>query len=95
MFRIITKRELALLHATIEDLRNEKIALQALVEHERKRSEGAINLLLLRTQKAVLTPEPVPLTEEQEDKMKERMLNIFGDEEESMTEEKALEELQK
>jgi len=95
LFRITTKRELALLHATIEDQHKEILALRALVDHERKRSEGAINLLLLRTTKAVLTPQVEPPTEEQEEKMKERMLNIFGDEETPTSDEKLLEDLQK
>jgi hypothetical protein len=79
-WKIIHKRELALYAAQIDDSHQEIIALRKLVEHERKRAEGAINLLLMRTQKAALSPEPTPMTEEQEEAVKAKMLNIFGDE---------------
>lgn len=92
MFKITTKREMALLAATIDDQRRQIEELRKLVEHERKRSEGAINLLLMKTQRAALTPDQ-PLTLEDEEQAKERMLNLFGEGE--VDEEKALEELQR
>lgn len=94
---IITKRELAVYTGTIADLRKEIERLTKQIEHERLRAEGAINLLLARTQKAVLTPE-LPQQVAQEEVIKKAMLNIFGDEEEGeekqSNEEKLLEQLQ-
>ncbi len=93
--RLVTKREMALLAGTIEDLRKEKQALQELVEHERKRSEGAINLLLIKTQGAALTPSPGPQQEAEEERVKNKMFNIFGDEYETEpTQDRLLEDLQ-
>jgi|WetSurSiteA1Bulk_404760.scaffolds.fasta_scaffold28464_2 hypothetical protein len=89
--RLITKRELALLNATIGGMRDEIANLRLLIEHERKRAEAAINLLLMRTQKAVIDVEPTPLTLEQSDKLKEAALDIFGD---SYTEKEILEKIQ-
>jgi len=62
------------------------------VEHERKRAEAAINALLMRTAKLVLTPDS-PATMEEQEKLKERQMDIFGDGA-SYDEEQALEELQ-
>ncbi|HCV42881.1 MAG TPA: hypothetical protein DGH68_05320 [Bacteroidetes bacterium] len=89
--RLTTKRELALLNATIGGMRDEISNLRVLVEHERKRAEAAINLLLMRTQKAVIDVEPSPLTLEQENNVKEAALNIFGDD---YSEQELMEKLQ-
>jgi hypothetical protein len=79
MWKLINKRELSLYAAQIQEFRGEIVRLRESVEHERKRAEGAINLLLMRTQKAVLTPETSPMTDEQEEAYKAKMLNIFDD----------------
>jgi hypothetical protein len=79
-FKLVHKRELALYAAQIDDFHSQVLVLRELVEHERRRAEGAINLLLMRTQKAALTPEPDKLTEDQQENLKAKMLNIFGDE---------------
>jgi len=81
-FKIIHKRELALYAAQIQDFRNQIKELGLIIEHERKRAEGAINLLLIKTQKAAITPEPNPVTEKEEEEAKAKLLNIFGDNEE-------------
>ena len=78
-FKLVSKRELSLYAAQIQEFKQEVDRMRLQVEHERKRAEGAINLLLMRTQKAVLTPEPPALTDDEEDKIKAKMLNIFGD----------------
>ena len=79
--KITTQRELLLFRATIDDLRAEREKLREQIVHEQKRAEGAINMLLIKTQKMALTPEPPALTEDQEDAMKARMINIFGNDE--------------
>lgn len=93
--RIITKREIALYTATILDLRNEIERMRVAVLHEQKRAEAAINLLLAKTQKAVLTPENSEITLESQDRMKEIAYNIFGEDViPEDDEEKLLEKLQ-
>ena len=78
-WKLIHKRELALYAAQIQEFKKDVDRMRLQVEHERKRAEGAINLLLMRTQKAVLTPDPPAMSEDQEEAMKAKMLNIFGD----------------
>ena len=82
MFRIVSKRELALYAAQMQDFKTTIAELQSQVKHERLRAEGAINALLIRTQKIALTPETAtnPMTEEQEENYKSKLMNIFGDE---------------
>jgi hypothetical protein len=79
--RIVHKRELALYAAQIEQSRKEIAELKKQVEHERLRAEGAINALLIRTNKIAITPNAPSemMSEEQEEKAKTKMLNIFGD----------------
>lgn len=93
MFRIISKRELVLYAAQIQELRNEVATLRAQVEHERKRAEGAINLLLMRTVKAAITPEPTGMSLQDEENMKAKMFDLWGDGQQ-LTEDQALEKLQ-
>ncbi len=90
--RLTTKRELTLLAATISDLRAEIARLNVQLEHERKRAEGAINALLIKCTKMAITTDHESTIEEQE-KFKERQLNIFGDDE-PVSEAEALEKLQ-
>jgi len=78
---ITTKREMALFAGTIGDLRAEKAALQDLVDHERARAEAMLNLLLIKTQQAAITPGDKLSLKQQEDleeKMESKM-DIFGD----------------
>lgn len=79
-YKLIHKRELSLYAAQIQEFKQEVDRMRLQVEHERKRAEGAINLLLMKTQKAALTPDTPQLTDEQEETIKAKMLNIFGDE---------------
>jgi hypothetical protein len=68
-----------------------------LVVNERLRAEGAINLLLLRTQKAVLTPNP-EMAQAAQEKMLDSMADMYGSENPNMTpaeEAKIIEEIQK
>jgi hypothetical protein len=92
MFRIISKRELLLYAAQLSDMKTEIQRLNVLVEHERKRAEGAINLLLMRTVKAAITPQE-GLTIQEEEDLKAKTYDIFGDGEE-LSEKDALEKLQ-
>lgn len=78
MYRLISKRELLLYAAQLSDMKAEITRLQTQVEHERKRAEGAINLLLMRTVKAAITPNE-GMTIAQEEEMKDKMYDIFGD----------------
>jgi len=92
MLRIVSRRELLLYAAQISDFKQEIKRLQGIIEHERRRAEAAINLLLMRTVKAAITPTE-PLTLDQEDAIKERAMDIFGDGK-SYNEDEALEKLQ-
>ncbi len=94
MYRLVSKRELALYAAQIADLRKEVQRLQQAVEHERKRAEGAINLLLIRTVKAAITPDQSNTpTFEQQEELREKMFDIFGDGKD-YSEDETLEKLQ-
>lgn len=55
-----------------------------MLNNERLRAEGAINLLLLKTQKAVLTPNPEEAMKSQE-AMLESMAGMFGGDNPNMT----------
>ncbi len=93
--RIVHKRELAMQAAMVEDLRTQILDLRKLVEHERARAEAAINLVLMKEAKAVLTPLD-PLTLEQQEKFENavnKKLDLFGDHQD-MTAEEALDKLQ-
>jgi hypothetical protein len=92
-FKIVHHRELSLYTATILDLRQEKLALQATVESERRRADAAVNALLIRTNKIALSPNPIPLNEDQEEAMKQSALDIFGDSQE-LKEQETMEKLQ-
>lgn len=92
MFRLISKRELALYLAQMADMKAEISRLHVQLEHERKRAEGAINLVLMRSVKAAITPvEGMSLAQEME--MKEKAYDIFGDGAD-YSEQDALEKLQ-
>jgi hypothetical protein len=91
--KLITKRELALYVSTISDLRREAENLKKMIEHERMRAEGAINALLIKSVKMAIVPDDQRMTEMDEDKLKERQFDIFGDET-GNDDEKRLEELQ-
>ncbi len=89
MFGLMSRRERSLLIPIVEEkkqeivsLRNElsilKTEMAKAIEWERLRAEGAINLLLLKTQKAVLTPAPGPGLNQEE--MLEKAFDLFGDE---------------
>ncbi len=107
MFGSMNRRERLLLISMVEEkkqeivfLRNELSILKTdtakAIEWERLRAEGAINLLLLKTQKAVLTP--LPESEQDREKMLEKAFDLFGDEGSSaltVEEEKTLMEIQK
>lgn len=68
-------RERMLSAAAIHDLKEQLV-------HERLRAEGAINLVLMKTVKAVLTPQD-PMSDKEIEKREEQMYGIFGDEGES------------
>ncbi len=92
MFKIITKRELLLYSAQIQDLRKEILDLKEQLKHERKRAEGAINALLVKKVGLAITPDAGPTMEQQEE-VRDRTYNIFAEGEE-LTEEDALAKLQ-
>lgn len=92
--RLTTKRELALQAATMLDMRREIARLNERIDHEQKRAEAAINLLLLKTQRAVLTPDQ-GMTMVEEETMRQNMMDVFNDADEPVKQEaKKLEELQ-
>lgn len=91
--RLIHKRELALYAAEIGDLRKEVERWRALVEHERKRAEGAINALLIHVAKVAITSDNAQPSVEEQEKAIERQLDIFGDGQ-TMNDAEALEKLQ-
>jgi hypothetical protein len=93
MFKLVSKRELTLYAAQIQELRNEVVQLKTQVDHERRRAEGAINLLLMRTVKAAITPEPTGMSLAEEENMKAKMFDIWGDGQQ-LSEDEALEKLQ-
>ena len=93
MFKIISKRELLLYAAQISDMKAEIARLHTSLDHERKRAESAINALLIRSAKLALTPEPTGLTLDQEESIREKTYNIFGDGQE-VSDEEALDKLQ-
>jgi len=79
--RLVTKAEISLYVGTISDLRSEKKHLQELVEHERVRAEAMLNLLLMKTQQAAITPNDT-MTMKQQEEFEQRtgdMLDIYGD----------------
>lgn len=99
-------RERLLFLAVIEDQKKKIAALEEAlkqereicrdeIKHERFRAESAINLLLLKTQRAVLTPEG--MTQHDEDKLMEKTFNLFGDEGPAVTkeQEQLLKDIQK
>lgn len=92
MFRLISKRELLLYHAQIQDLRKEIQDLRELVKHERARAEGAINALLIRKIGLAVTPDAGPTIAQQEE-LREKQFDLFGDGA-NYTEDEALEKLQ-
>jgi len=92
-FKIVHHRELSLYTATILDLRQEKQALLVTVELERRRADAAVNALLIKTNKIALTPNPIPLSEDQEEAMRQTALDIFGDSQE-LKEQETMEKLQ-
>jgi len=77
-FKLVHKRELSLYAATIDDLRKEKEALQLAIERERRRADAAVNALLIKTAKVALTPN-IPVSEDQEEAMRQSMFNLFDD----------------
>ena len=91
--KIVHQRELALYTATILELRKEKDALSRIVEMERRRADAAVNALLIKTQKIAITPSPVPLNEDQEEAVKQSMLDLFNDAEQ-LNENEILEKIQ-
>lgn len=92
MLRLVSKREMLLWAGTVQDLRNQIKALEEQVKHERARAEGAINALLIKTNRIAITPQE-NMTIKQEEDFKDKQYNIFGEGE--IAEDKALEELQK
>jgi hypothetical protein len=90
--KLISKRELALYAAQIQELREQNARLALQIEHERKRAEGAINLLLMRTVKAAITPNE-GITMQQEEELKAKQYDIFGDNN-PINEDEALEKIQ-
>jgi hypothetical protein len=93
----MTNKEKLLLLSIIRDRDRQIEKLELLVKNERLRAEGAINLLLLRTVKAVLTPQE-PETEEQQEAKLEKLFGVFGTENDSSIskaeEQKLLDDLQ-
>jgi hypothetical protein len=89
--RMITKREIALYVSTIADLREEVQKWQEHYGHERKRAEGAINALLIRSARIAITPDTI--TDEDQEKLREKQFDIFGDGQ-NLNEEETLEKLQ-
>lgn len=90
--RLISKRELALYSAQIQDMKTQIENLTKQIQHERKRAEAAINALLIRTAKIAITPlEGMSLEKEME--MKEKAYDIFGEGNQE-SEAEALERLQ-
>ncbi len=91
-WKIVHKRELLLYSVQIDDLKKQVEKLEKQVLDERYRAEGAINALLIKTNKIALAPRPEGMTLEQELEFKDKKFNIFGDGE--VTEDEALEALQ-
>jgi hypothetical protein len=94
VFRLISKRELMLYAAQISDMKAEIVRLHAELDRERKRADAAVNALLIKTNKIAITPQE-GITLQQEDDLKDKMFSIFGDDQAPLTEEEALEELQR
>lgn len=90
--RIVTKAELKLYQATILDLRERMKRLESERDHERKRAEASINLLLAKTQNAVITAGNVDPDEV--DKLIDSQMDIWGDAKEEERQRKALEDIQ-
>lgn len=93
MFKLVSKRELALYVGQIQDLRSEIADLNKKLDHERARAEAAINMLLMRVAKAAITPDEKVSIDEQ-DSINQRQLDIWGDGN-LMTEEEAIDALQR
>lgn len=91
--KLITKRELALINATMTDQRAEIARLREQVNHERLRAEGAINALLIKQERIAITPNDGP-SFQQEEEIKAKEMDIFADGK-MFTEEELLKELQK
>jgi hypothetical protein len=93
----MTNKEKLLLLSIIRDRDSQIEKLELIVKNERLRAEGAINLLLLRTVKAVLTPQEEE-TEEQREAKLEKLFGVFGTENDSaiskVEEQKLLDDLQ-
>lgn len=94
--RFTTKRELALFAATIDDLRRQiskledqkekaVVKAEASADYERRRAEAAINALLAKSAKIVITPESKPISEDDMEAIKKGVYQIFGEEEEAAT----------
>lgn len=74
--RLVTKREIALWMALAEEQKQAIAKLEKAVEKERARADAAINLLLARTQGAVIRPEP---TEMDIERMESHTYDLFDD----------------
>jgi hypothetical protein len=85
--RLTTQRELAGLYAVTDDLRNERDKLQMLVEKERNRADSAVNLLLAKTNGAILTPTNPILEKDKMEYFNKALdeINLFDDDTEKQT----------
>ena len=92
MLRLITSRELALYGAQLDEYRAEIKRLHGLLQHERERSEKAINAMLHAEKKPLINLDK-HMTMEQEENVKQQLWDLF-DEGEKLTEEQVLEKLQ-
>jgi hypothetical protein len=92
-FVITTKRELSLNAAVMQDQKAEIERLHKENAYEKARAEAAINALLMRSAKLAITPKASGLTEAEEDAIKSKTLDLFGDGSQ-VTEDEALEKLQ-
>ena len=90
-FTLIHKRELATFNVLISDLKEQRDKLLEQVELERRRADAAFNAFLITREKVAVTPTPKTMTDEEEEQMKDKMLNLFGDE---YTQDEILEKLQ-
>jgi hypothetical protein len=78
-FTIASKREMAFFAAQIKELRDEKRLLMQTIEVERRRADAAVNALLVKTNSVAINPVKAPITEDQEEAMRQTSLDIFND----------------
>lgn len=86
--RLITRREILLWQATLQDHKEEIIRLRLERDRERERAEGAINALLAKSAGLVVAPKKVF-----EDEL-DRSMDVFNDENQDKEQAKLMEQIQ-